>query len=209
MGVGTTVLLVVVLLFVLLVVVSVVKAVQIIPQAQAAVIERLGRYQRTLTPGLAFLVPFIDRIRARIDLREQEVSFPPQPVITQDNLTVNIDTVVYYQVLNAQAAVYEISDYITGVEQITITTLRNVVGGMSLEGTLTSRETFSDGIDHAVDAFLGGSLDFLGIPAVVEATLERLPAEPVRAFESLYEADREARTIAAELVEVWAERLLR
>ena len=86
------------LLFVLLVIVSVVKAVQIIPQAQAAVIERLGRYQSTQTPGLAFLVPFIDRIRERIDLREQVVSFPPQPVITQDNLTVNIDTVVYYQV---------------------------------------------------------------------------------------------------------------
>ena len=97
---GGTVLLVVVLLFVLLVVVSVVKAVQIIPQAQAAVVERLGRYQRTLNPGLAFLVPFIDRIRDRIDLREQVVSFPPQPVITQDNLTVNIDTVVYYQVLD-------------------------------------------------------------------------------------------------------------
>ena len=95
----------VVLLFVLLVIVSVVKAVQIIPQAQAAVIERLGRYQRTQTPGLAFLVPFIDRIRARIDLREQVVSFPPQPVITQDNLTVNIDTVVYIKVNRPQAEV--------------------------------------------------------------------------------------------------------
>src|SRR3954452_4999031 len=98
MGAGTTVLLVVVLLFVLLVVVSVVKAVQIIPQAQAAVIERLGRYQSTLTAGLAFLVPFIDRIRARIDLREQVVWSPPQPVISQNNLTLNNDTVVYYQV---------------------------------------------------------------------------------------------------------------
>ena len=85
-------------------------------------------------------MPFIDRIRDRIDLREQVVSFPPQPVITQDNLTVNIDTVVYYQVPDPKAAVYEISDYIVGVEQITITTLRNVVGGMSLEGTLTSRD---------------------------------------------------------------------
>jgi len=153
---GGTVLLVVVLLFVLLVVVSVVKAVQIIPQAQAAVVERLGRYQRTLNPGLAFLVPFIDRIRDRIDLREQVVSFPPQPVITQDNLTVNIDTVVYYQVLDPKAAVYEISDYITGVEQITITTLRNVVGGMSLEGTLTSRDEINDKLRGELDKATGG-----------------------------------------------------
>ncbi len=153
---GGTVLLVVVLLFVLLVVVSVVKAVQIIPQAQAAVIERLGRYQRTQTPGLTFLMPFIDRVRARIDLREQVVSFPPQPVITQDNLTVNIDTVVYYQVLDPKAAVYEISDYITGVEQITITTLRNVVGGMSLEGTLTSRDEINDKLRGELDKATGG-----------------------------------------------------
>ena len=153
---GGTVLLVVVLLFVLLVVVSVVKAVQIIPQAQAAVVERLGRFHKTLKPGLAFLVPFIDRIRARIDLREQVVSFPPQPVITQDNLTVNIDTVVYYQVLDAQAAVYEISDYITGVEQITITTLRNVVGGMSLEGTLTSRDEINSVLRGELDKATGG-----------------------------------------------------
>ena len=153
---GGTVLLVIVLLFVLLVIVSVVKAVQIIPQAQAAVVERLGRYEKTLKPGLAFLVPFIDRIRARIDLREQVVSFPPQPVITQDNLTVNIDTVVYYQVLDAKAAVYEISDYITGVEQITITTLRNVVGGMSLEGTLTSRDEINGTLRGELDKATGG-----------------------------------------------------
>ena len=109
------VLLTVVGLIVLFVVVSVVKAVQIIPQATAAVIERLGRYKGTADPGLVFLVPFIDRVRERIDLREQVVSFPPQPVITQDNLTVNIDTVVYYQVTDPKAAVYEISDYITAV----------------------------------------------------------------------------------------------
>ena len=91
---GSTVLLIIVALIVILVVVSVVKAVQIIPQATAAVIERLGRFKGTADPGLAFLVPFIDRVRERIDLREQVVSFPPQPVITEDNLTVNIDTVV-------------------------------------------------------------------------------------------------------------------
>jgi regulator of protease activity HflC (stomatin/prohibitin superfamily) len=178
---GSTVLLVVVLLFVLLVVVSVVKAVQIIPQAQAAVIERLGRYQKTQTPGLAFLVPFIDRIRARIDLREQVVSFPPQPVITQDNLTVNIDTVVYYQVLDPKAAVYEINDYIVGVEQITITTLRNVVGGMSLEGTLTSRDEINDKLRGELDKATGswgirvGRVEIKAIdpPPSIQESMER------------------------------------
>src|SRR3954467_10546278 len=125
------------LIVAVLVIIMIVRSVKVIPQAQAAVVERLGRFHKTNSAGLVWLAPFLDRIRARIDLREQVVSFPPQPVITEDNLTVNIDTVVSYQVLNAQAAVYEISDYITGVEQITITTLRNVVGGMSLEGTLT------------------------------------------------------------------------
>ena len=178
---GGTVLLVVVLLFVLLVVVSVVKAVQIIPQAQAAVIERLGRYQKTQTPGLVFLVPFIDRVRARIDLREQVVSFPPQPVITQDNLTVNIDTVVYYQVLDPRAAVYEINDYIVGVEQITITTLRNVVGGMSLEGTLTSRDEINDKLRGELDKATGswgirvGRVEIKAIdpPASIQESMER------------------------------------
>ena len=178
---GSTVLLVIVLLFVLLVIVSVVKAVQIIPQAQAAVIERLGRYQRTQTPGLAFLVPFIDRIRARIDLREQVVSFPPQPVITQDNLTVNIDTVVYYQVLDPKAAVYEINDYIVGVEQITITTLRNVVGGMSLEGTLTSRDEINDKLRGELDKATGnwgirvGRVEIKAIdpPPSIQESMER------------------------------------
>src|SRR5690606_40671740 len=96
--------------------------------------------QTCALPILNFLVPFLDKVRARIDLREQVVSFPPQPVITEDNLTVSIDTVVYFQVTDARGAVYEISNYIVGVEQLTITTLRNLVGGMSLEETLTSRE---------------------------------------------------------------------
>jgi len=128
------------LLLVVLVVTAIVRAVQIIPQATAAVVERLGRFKAVEEPGLVFLVPFVDKIRARIDLREQVRSFPPQPVITKDNLTVNIDTVVYYQVTNPKAAVYEIADYINGVEQTTTTTLRNVVGGLSLEETLTARD---------------------------------------------------------------------
>jgi regulator of protease activity HflC (stomatin/prohibitin superfamily) len=143
--------LIVVVLIVIFAITVVTKAIQIIPQATAAVVERLGRYQSTLQPGLAFLVPFVDRVRERIDLREQVVSFPPQPVITQDNLTVNIDTVVYFRVTDPKSAVYEISNYIIGVEQITTTTLRNVVGGMSLEETLTSRDQ--------INTVLRGELD--------------------------------------------------
>ena len=119
-------------------IIVVAKSVALIPQAEAAVIERLGRYSKTVSGQLTLLIPFVDRIRARVDLRERVVSFPPQPVITEDNLTVNIDTVVYFQVTNPQAAVYQISNYIVGVEQLTTTTLRNVVGGMTLEQTLTS-----------------------------------------------------------------------
>src|SRR5690242_18411498 len=102
-----------------------------------------------------FLAPFVDKVRARIDLREQVVSFPPQPVITQDNLTVSIDTVVYFQVTNPQAAVYQISNYIVGVEQLTTTTLRNVVGGMSLEETLTSRDSINQQLRGVLDEATG------------------------------------------------------
>jgi regulator of protease activity HflC (stomatin/prohibitin superfamily) len=127
------------------------RTVRIIPQARAGVVERFGRYQRTLTPGLAVLVPFMDRLKPLIDLREQVVSFPPQPVITEDNVVVQIDTVLYYTVTDAKGATYEIANPLQGIEQITVTTLRNVVGGMTLETALTSR-------DH-VNAQLRGVLD--------------------------------------------------
>lgn len=132
-----------------------VKSVLVIPQAQAAVIERLGRFRTIAAPGLNIIVPFIDKVRARIDLREQVVSFPPQPVITQDNLTVSIDTVVYFQVTDPRSAVYEISNYIIGVEQMTITTLRNLVGGMSLEETLTSRDYINGQLRGVLDEATG------------------------------------------------------
>jgi regulator of protease activity HflC (stomatin/prohibitin superfamily) len=148
--------LVVVLVVVLLaIVVSVYKAVVVIPQASAAVVERLGRYRSTFTPGLNFLVPFIDRIRDKIDLREQVVSFPPQSVITKDNLTVDIDTVVYFRVTNPKDAVYEISDYVAAVEQLATTTLRNVVGGMSLDDTLTSRDYINGQLSGVLDEATG------------------------------------------------------
>ncbi|OLF14956.1 SPFH domain-containing protein [Actinophytocola xanthii] len=147
--------LIVVLVVVLFVLTVVVKSILVIPQAQSAVIERLGRFRSVAEPGLNFLVPFLDRVRARIDRREQVVSFPPQPVITQDNLTVSIDTVVYFQVTNPRDAVYEISDYIVGVEQLTTTTLRNVVGGMSLEETLTSRDSINGQLRGVLDEATG------------------------------------------------------
>jgi regulator of protease activity HflC (stomatin/prohibitin superfamily) len=131
------------------------KSIALIPQAEAAVIERLGRYSKTVSGQLTLLLPFVDRIRARVDLRERVVSFPPQPVITEDNLTVNIDTVVYFQVTNPQAAVYQISNYIVGVEQLTTTTLRNVVGGMTLEQTLTSRDQINAQLRGVLDEATG------------------------------------------------------
>ncbi|HEX3829922.1 MAG TPA: SPFH domain-containing protein [Sporichthyaceae bacterium] len=144
---GVIVLGVVILL--LLIIMS--RSVRIVPQASAGVVERLGRYSRTLNAGLTVLIPFVDRLRPLIDLREQVVSFPPQPVITEDNLVVNIDTVIYFQVTDPRAATYEIANYIAGVEQLTVTTLRNVVGSLTLERALTSR-------DH-INAQLRGVLD--------------------------------------------------
>jgi regulator of protease activity HflC (stomatin/prohibitin superfamily) len=131
------------------------RTVRIVPQARAGVVERLGRYSRTLDPGLSILVPFVDRLRPLIDLREQVVSFPPQPVITEDNLTVNIDSVIYYQVTDPKAATYEIADYIQAIEQLTVTTLRNVIGGMTLEQTLTSRDQINAELRMVLDEATG------------------------------------------------------
>jgi regulator of protease activity HflC (stomatin/prohibitin superfamily) len=131
------------------------RTIRIVPQARAAVVERLGRYSRTLTPGLALVVPFIDRVRPVIDLREQVVSFPPQPVITEDNLVVSIDSVIYFQVTDAKAATYEIANYIQAIEQLTVTTLRNVIGGLALEKTLTSRDEINGQLRGVLDEATG------------------------------------------------------
>jgi len=136
---------------ILIAVVIVASAIKIIPQASAGITERLGKYHRTLEPGLNLILPGIDRLRPLIDLREKVVSFPPQPVITEDNLVVSIDTVIYFQVTNAKSAIYEIENYIQGIEQLVVTTLRNSVGGLDLEKALTSR-------DH-INAILRGVLD--------------------------------------------------
>jgi regulator of protease activity HflC (stomatin/prohibitin superfamily) len=131
------------------------RTIRIIPQARASVVERLGRYSRTLEPGLAVVVPFVDRVRPLIDLREQVVSFPPQPVITEDNLVVQIDSVIYYQVTDAKAASYEIANFIQAIEQLTVTTLRNVIGGMTLEQTLTSRDSINSELRIVLDEATG------------------------------------------------------
>jgi regulator of protease activity HflC (stomatin/prohibitin superfamily) len=127
------------------------RTVRIVPQARAGVVERLGRYHKTLLPGPTLLVPFVDRLKPLIDLREQVVSFPPQPVITEDNLVVNIDTVLYFTVNDPRSSTYEVANPIQAIEQITVTTLRNVIGSLTLESALTSR-------DH-INAQLRGVLD--------------------------------------------------
>ena len=127
-------------------------SIKLIPQGEAAVIERLGRYTRTASGGLTFLVPYIDRVRQRVDTRERVVSFPPQAVITQDNLTVAIDTVVTFQINDPAKAIYGVDNYLVGVEQISVATLRDVVGGMTLEETLTSRETINRRLRGELDA---------------------------------------------------------
>jgi regulator of protease activity HflC (stomatin/prohibitin superfamily) len=143
------------LLLVTIFVVVLARSIRIIPQASAGIVERLGRYHRTLDAGLALIIPFIDRLRPLIDLRERVVSFPPQPVITSDNLVVEIDTVIYFQVTDPKSAVYEIENFITGIEQITITTLRNVVGGIDLEQTLTSRDSINSALRGVLDEATG------------------------------------------------------
>jgi len=150
-----------VVLFVLLAIIAIFvltvlfRAIRIVPQATAGIVERLGRYHKTLEPGLNILVPFIDRMRPLIDMREQVVSFPPQPVITEDNLVVSIDTVVYFQVTDARAATYEIANYLGAVEQLTTTTLRNVVGGLNLEEALTSRDNINGQLRIVLDEATG------------------------------------------------------
>jgi len=147
--------LIVPLVVALFVLIALARTIRIVPQARAGVVERLGRYSRTLNPGLTIVVPFVDRVREMIDLREQVVSFQPQPVITEDNLVVSIDTVIYFQVTDPKAATYEIANYIQGIEQLTVTTLRNVIGGMALEETLTSRDQINGQLRGVLDEATG------------------------------------------------------
>jgi regulator of protease activity HflC (stomatin/prohibitin superfamily) len=173
------------------------RSIRIVPQARAGVVERLGRYDRTLDAGLRILVPYIDRIRHMADLREQVVSFPPQPVITEDNLVVSIDSVVYYQITDPKSATYEIADYISGIEQLTVTTLRNVIGGMTLEDTLTSRDQINSQLRGVLDEATGRwgirvnrvELKAIDPPASIQEAMEK----QMRA-----ERDRRAAILTAE-----------
>jgi len=179
------------------VIVTISRSVRIVPQSVALIVERLGRYKETFDAGLHFLFPFVDRVRAAVDLREQVVSFPPQPVITSDNLVVSIDTVVYFQVTDPRAAVYEIANYITGIEQLTVTTLRNVIGSMDLEQTLTSRDQINGQLRGVLDEATGRwgirvnrvELKAIDPPASVQGSME----QQMRA-----ERDRRAAILTAE-----------
>ena len=157
------------------------RGIRIVPQARAGIVERLGRYQRTLDAGLALVIPYVDRVKPLIDLREQVVSFPPQPVITEDNLTVSIDSVIYYQVTDAKAATYEIANFIVAIEQLTVTTLRNVAGGMTLEDTLTSRDNINTALRTVLDEATGRwgirvnrvELKAIDPPATIQEAMEK------------------------------------
>jgi regulator of protease activity HflC (stomatin/prohibitin superfamily) len=131
------------------------KSIALIPQAEAAVIERLGRYSKTVSGQLTLLLPFIDRVRARVDLRERVVSFPPQPVITEDNVSVGIDSVLYFTVTDAKSVTYEVANPLQAIEQLTVTTLRNIIGGMTLEQTLTSRDNINAELRKVLDEATG------------------------------------------------------
>ena len=131
------------------------RTVRIVPQARAGVVERLGRYSRTLDPGLALVIPFVNRVKPLIDLREQVVTFQPQPVITEDNLVVQIDTVLYFTITDPKSVSYEVANPLQAIEQLTVTTLRNVIGGITLEETLTSRDNINSQLRVVLDEATG------------------------------------------------------
>jgi regulator of protease activity HflC (stomatin/prohibitin superfamily) len=192
----------------LLAVVLVLRTVRIVPQARASNVERLGRYLRTLEPGLNVVIPFVDRPRPLIDLREQVVSFQPNSVITEDNLVVHIDTVLYFQVTDPRAAAYEIFNYIQAIEQLTVTTLRNVIGSLDLEKTLTSREHINSILRGVLDEASGKwgirvnrvELKAIEPPASIKESMEKqMRAEREKRAAILNaEGQRQARILTAE-----------
>src|SRR4051812_11308883 len=146
---------VLILVIVVFAIVTLLRSVRVVPQQRKDVVERLGKYKRTLSPGLNLLVPFVDAVRSKVDMREQVVSFPPQPVITSDNLVVSIDTVLYFKVVDPVRATYEISNFLQAIEQLTVTTLRNVIGSLDLERALTSREEINRHLSSVLDETAG------------------------------------------------------
>jgi regulator of protease activity HflC (stomatin/prohibitin superfamily) len=191
MVMGAIVAIVLLVLVIGIAIFAVIRSVRIVPQARAGIVERFGRYHRTLHAGLNLVMPFIDRLRMPLmDLREQVVSFPPQPVITKDNLVVGIDTVIYFQVTDPKSATYEIANYVAAVEQLTVTTLRNVVGGMDLDTTLTSRDKINGELRKELDEATGRW--GLRVSRVELKAIEP-PASITGAMEKQMRADRDKR----------------
>ncbi|WP_155989080.1 SPFH domain-containing protein [Nocardiopsis sp. CNT312] len=183
-------------------------AVRIVPQARAYNIERFGRYTRTLTPGLNFIIPGVDRVNTKFDLREHVFSSKPQPVITEDNLVVNIDTVLYYQVTRPKDAAYEVANFLQAIDQLTVTTLRNVIGSMDLERTLTSREEINTRLRGVLDDTTGkwgirvNRVEIKAIdppPSIKEAMEKQMRADRDKRAAVLHaEGERQARILKAE-----------
>lgn len=186
----------------------VLRSVRIVPQARRGIVERLGKYHRTLEPGLTLVVPFIDKVQPLIDMREQVVTFPPQPVITADNVTVQIDTVIYFTVTDPQAVSYEIANPLQAIEQLTITTLRNVVGGMTLEQALTGRDEVNTKLRTVLDEKTGqwgiriATVEIKAIdppPSIQEAMEKQMRAERDKRAQILNaEGVRESQILTAE-----------
>jgi regulator of protease activity HflC (stomatin/prohibitin superfamily) len=188
------------ILLIVLAVVAVVLAkltVKVIPQAQAGVVERFGRYQRTLLPGLAIVVPFVDRVRPLIDLREQVVTFKPAGVITGDNVGIQIDSVLYFTITDAKSVSYEVANPLQAIEQLTVTTLRNVIGGLTLEETLTSRDAINSQLRTVLDDATGRwgiRVNRVEVKAIEPpATIQEAMEKQMRA-----ERDRRAAILTAE-----------
>ena len=195
-------------LLAILVIAAVSMTVKIVPQARAGIVERFGKYRATLPAGLNIVVPFIDKVRYVIDMREQVVSFPPQPVITEENLTVSIDTVIYFQVTDPVTATYEIANYIQAIEQLTMTTLRNIIGGMTLEHALTSRTQINTGLRGELDSATGrwgirvNRVELKGIdppPSIIDAMEKQMRADrDKRAMILTAEGNRQSQILTAE-----------
>lgn len=192
----------------LVVVFLVSSTVRIVPQARRYNIERFGRYRRTLQPGLNLVVPVADRINTKLDVREQVYSSDPRPVITEDNLVVNIDTVLYYQITDPRAAAYEVADYLQAIDQLTVTTLRNVIGSMDLEGTLTGREEINAQLRAVLDDATGKwgirvnrvEIKAIDPPTTIKEAMEKqMRAERDKRAAILHaEGERQAKILTAE-----------
>lgn len=180
-SIGSVVLMAVLFIAAIFIIIAIWRAVLQVHQGYTVIVERLGKYHKTLKPGLHFLVPFIDSVRQRIDMREQVVPFPPQPVITSDNIVVNIDTVIYYQVTQPEAATYEIADPMSAIEQLAVTTLRNIIGSMDMEQALTGRDQINGQLRGVLDEATGRwgirvsrvELKAIDPPATVQSAMEQ------------------------------------